>query len=144
MADDDLVMKAAQADNLAQVEGWASRGDADRALLKMPSLPSAGKPSSHQWVAVAGEEVIALSTIDLTEEHVGYLNCIVKPGHGRHGIGTRMIEYTLSQPSVKQLAHLHAAIDPSNTAAQKILNRYGFSRVGYHADGRIEYARHSS
>lgn len=140
---DDLIMVPAEGRHLSQIEAWTARNDAVKTLLKTPRDPSArpGQSSWH-WVALIGEEVVAIATVELNKEHVGYINCIVKPGRQRQGIGSRLFEYALSRPEVRDLIHLHAAVDPSNIAARKVLNKSGFSRVGYDSNGRIEFARH--
>lgn len=139
---DDITITVAKHAHLSQVEAWAVHDDPTKTLLKTPKAPVPATPSDQHWAALRGNEVVAIASVELTKERVGYVNCIVKPGHQRQGIGSRMIEYVLSQPSVKDLVHLHAAVDQSNIAAQKILNLNGFSRVGYSPDGRIEFARH--
>lgn len=140
---DDIVIVPARHQHLSQVERWAVRGDSAKILLKTPHDPSAGLGrSSWHWAALRGDEPVAVVTVELNKEHVGYINCIVKPGHQRQGIGSRLFEYALDQPEVKDLIHLHAAVEPSNSAARKVLNNYGFSRIGEDARGRIEYARH--
>lgn len=139
----DIKIVPADERQLSHVESWAVRNDSARVLLKSPRTPSTGLGrSSWHWVALKGDEVVAVSTLELNKEHVGYITCVVKPGHQRQGIGSKLFEFTLSQPEAKDLIHLRAAIDQSNTPAQKILNRYGFSRVGYDANGRIEFSRH--
>ncbi len=144
MADDISIVPAKQ-EQLSQVEAWAARNDAAKTLLKTPRNPSTGAArSSWHWAALRDDEVVATATVELNEEHVGYINCIVKPGEQRQGIGSRLFEYALNQPEVKDLIHLHAVVEPSNAAARKVLNNYGFSRVGYDSDGRIEFARHSA
>ena len=72
------------------------------------------------------------------------MECMVKPSARRQGIGSQLVEYILRQPSVETLMHLHAAVDRNNIAAQKTLDEQGFTRTGYTADGRIEFARHKA
>lgn len=139
----DIVIIEAKPEHLSQVETWSARNDAVKTLLKTPRDPSAAAPEGWYWAALRGTEVVSVASVELNKDRVGYLNCIVKPGHLRQGIASRMVEYVLAQPQVKNLVHLHAVIEPANTAARKILNQNGFSRVGYDADGRIEFARHA-
>jgi ribosomal protein S18 acetylase RimI-like enzyme len=142
---EDIVIAPAKPKQLSQIEAWAVRNDAVKTLLKTPRDPSTGQAqSSWNWVASRGDEVVAIASVQLNQNHVGYINCIVKPGHQRQGIGSRLFEYVLARPEVKELVHLHAAVDPSNAPARKVLNANGFSRVGYDADGRIEFARHAA
>ena len=138
----DIIIIEAKPEHLSQVETWAARNDAVKSLLKTPRTPSHGIPSGQHWAALLDGEVVAIATVELNKQRVGYISCTVKPGRQRQGIGSRIIEYVLSQPSVKNLAHLHSVVDQSNTAARKILNQNGFSRVGYDANGHIEFARH--
>ncbi len=140
---DDFNIVVASPRHLSLVETWAGRNEATHTLLKTPRDPSHGTSSGQYWAALNGQEVVAIASIELNSEHVGYVNCVVKPGYLRQGIGSRMIEYVLSQPSVKNLAHLHAVVDPTNIAAQKILNKDGFSRVGNDENGNLEFARHA-
>lgn len=142
---DDIEIVPAKHQQLSQVDAWAVRNDAVKTLLKTPRDPSTGTArSSWHWAALRGHEVVAVATVELNKEHVGYINCIVKPGEQRQGIGSQLFEYSLSQPEVKDLIHLHATVEPSNVAALKVLNNYGFSRVGYDDHGRIEFARHTA
>lgn len=140
---DDVDIVTAKPHHLSQVEAWAVRNHAAHTLLKTPQNPSHGAPKGQYWAALKGDEVVAIAAVELNKEHVGYIKCVVNPSYLRQGIGSRMIEYALAQPSVKSLAHLHATVEQSNVAAQKILNKNGFSRVGYDADGRLEFARHA-
>ena len=140
----DIVIVPAEHRHLSRVETWAARNDAVKTLLKDPKSPSHGTPSGQHWAALLGDEVVAIAGIELDKHHVGYLSCTVKPGRQRLGIGSRVIEHVLSQPSVKSLVHLHSVVDQSNTAAQKILNNNGFTRVGYDGSGHLEFARHTA
>jgi ribosomal protein S18 acetylase RimI-like enzyme len=142
MADDIKIIPAGR-QQLSQVEAWSARNDAVKTLLKTPRDPSTGlSSSSWHWAALLKDEVVAVATVELNKEHVGYISCIVKPGYQRRGIGSHLFEYALSQPEVKDLMHLHAVVEPANVAARKVLNSHGFSRVGYDDAGRIEFARH--
>lgn len=140
----DIVIEPATEQQLSSMESWAVRNDSAKVLFKSSRMPlvGAGRASWH-WVALKSDEVVAIATLELNKEHVGYITCVVKPGRLRQGIGSRLFEFTLTQPEAKELAHLHAAIDQLNTPAQKILERHGFSRVGFDSDGRIEFARHA-
>jgi L-amino acid N-acyltransferase YncA len=110
--------------------------------LKNPVATAGRSPDNFGWAAIMDDEVIAIATVTLSREHVGYLNCIVKPGRKHAGVGTDIFEYTLRQPRVKELIHLHAAIDPSNTAARQVLKEHGFTVVGNDDQGYLEYAKH--
>jgi RimJ/RimL family protein N-acetyltransferase len=136
----DINIVPLEADHLAQVGNWAPR-DVAKTLLKLPGAPFTA-PDSFGWAAIRDQKVLAIATIQFNKEHVAYLNCMVKPTEGGHGVGTQIIEYTLEQPAVKELVHLHALVDQDNTAAQKILETQGFSRVGYGPDTKLEFARH--
>jgi RimJ/RimL family protein N-acetyltransferase len=129
-------------DHLAQVETWAHRDAATRTLLKIPRAPDNADPDSYGWAAVHDQHVLAIATVQLNKEHVGYLNCIVKPTEGRQGIGTQIIDYVLKQPAIDDLIHLHALVNQDNTPAQKVLEAKGFTRIGYGSDNQIEFARH--
>jgi RimJ/RimL family protein N-acetyltransferase len=41
-----------------------------------------------------------------------------------------------------ELIHLHAAIDPGNSAARQVLKEHGFTVVGNDDQGYLEYAKH--
>ena len=138
----DVVMQTATAEHLSQVERWASRNAAIATLLKLPATSPDALSDVHTWVALDGEEVIAIVTVWLNKEHVGYINCIVKPALKRQGIGTQIMEYALRQPFVADLVHLHATIDPANTPALVVLDSLGFTRTGYDKNGYVELARH--
>jgi ribosomal protein S18 acetylase RimI-like enzyme len=141
MQDIDIV--PLQAAHLAQAGHWAERNTAIRTLLKLPRDSLRAGSGAQGWSALSGDETVAIAIVTLNPEHVGYLDCIVKPGAGRQGIGTQLMEYVLSQPFVKELIHLHAIIDPANTPAFKVLEGFGFTRTGYNQNGYVELARHS-
>lgn len=137
----DVTIVPLKNEHLAQVESWASGQSAAKALLKLP-VPSLSPTSdTFGWAAMDDGQVLAIATITLNKEHIGYLECRVKPSDGRQGIGSQIVEYVLSQPEVKTLIHLRAAIEMSNISAQKTLDEQGFFRRGYTADGRIEFSR---
>jgi predicted acetyltransferase len=138
----DTVIIPLEHQHLVQVEKWPSRHAAMSTLLKMPVTPDKKQPDSYGWAVLHDEEVLAIATVKLNKEHVGYLNCIVKPGNKRQGIGTKIVEYTLEQPQVKNLVHLHAVVDQGNIAARNILSEQGFTMVGNNPDGYLEFARH--
>ena len=136
----DISIVSLEAEHLAQVENWAPR-DVAKTLLKLPGAPYTA-PDSFGWAAIRDRKVLAIVTIQFNKEHVAYLNCMVKPSEGGHGIGTQIVEYALDQPAVKELVHLHALVDQDKIAAQKILETQGFTRVGYGPDTKLEFARH--
>jgi hypothetical protein len=129
-------------EHLAQTEMWNSSQNATNSLLKQSnnSLPSTS--DIHGWSVLKDDEVLAVATVDIDNEHNGYLECRVKPSVQRQGIGSLLIEYALRQPAVEALSHLHASISLDNISAQVILNKQGFSRTGYTSDGRIEFTRY--
>jgi ribosomal protein S18 acetylase RimI-like enzyme len=129
-------------EHLAQVDRWASSQNATKALLKLPGTSLSPTSDMHGWAVLRDNEVLAIATVKLNKEHVGYLECMVKPSARRQGIGSQLVEHVLHQPTVETLIHLHAVVDQTNIAAQKTLDSQGFSRTGYAADGRIEFARH--
>ncbi len=128
--------------HLAQVEKWPSRHATVNTLLKQPTESPARHPDYHGWALVRDKEVLAIATIKINKEHVGYINCIVNPGNKRQGIGTMLIGYVLEQPPAQDLVHLHAVIDSDNTAARQVLKKYGFTMIGNDANGYLEYAKH--
>jgi RimJ/RimL family protein N-acetyltransferase len=138
----DILITDLKPVHLAQAEDWASRNAAVKTLMKSSEISSAAISDTHSWVALHGEEAVAIVTVKLNKEHVGYINCVVKPTFKRKGIGTNIMKYAMKQPFVTNLVHLHAAIDPNNIPALKVLDSLGFSRSGYNEDGYIELARH--
>lgn len=139
---DDITIVPLKHEHLAQVEGWSSSQNAAKALLKLPGTTLSLTSDMHGWAAVgADDHVMAIATVKLNKEHVGYMECRVKPSERRHGLGSQIVEYVLSQPEIKGLIHLRAAIDLANISAQKTLDEQGFFRRGYTADGRIEFSR---
>lgn len=97
---------------------------------------------SDGWVAVLDGEILGVGVITSTPEHVAYLDFEVKRSARRQGVGAQLVEGILSSPYVKTLTHLKARVTPDNTAAQKILTRRGFSRVGTSPEGQLEFERH--
>lgn len=138
----DLVITTLKPEHTVQVEHWISHNAAVKTLLKLPGATHEATSNAHGWVALDGGEAVAIVTVKLNKEHVGYINCVVKHTAKRQGIGTQIMRYALEQPFVKDLIHLHAVIDPANTPALKVLESLGFSRTGYDANGYVELARH--
>lgn len=138
----DIRIVPLKQEHLAQVEGWSSGQNAAKTLLKLPGTSLSPASDMYGWAAVDGNgDVAAIATVKLNKEHVGYLECRVKPSERRHGIGSGIVEHVLKQPEVKDLIHLRAAIDLANISAQKTLDEQGFFRRGYTPDGRIEFSR---
>lgn len=142
MPDDEISIVPLDHRHLAQAGKWPSRHFAANTLLKNPVETAGNTPGNFGWAAVKDGEVLAISTVKLNKERVGYINCIVKPGRQHAGIGSKIFEYTLSQPQVDELIHLHAAIDPGNTAARQVLKEHGFTMIGNDEQGYLEYAKH--
>jgi len=140
----DITIVDLQPKYLTQVESWASSQNATKTLLKLPGTSLSPTSDMQGWAVLQDNEVLAIGTVQLNKEHVGYLECMVKPSARRQGIGSKLVEYVLRQPSVETLVHLHAAVDRGNIAAQKTLDENGFTRTGYADDGRIEFARHKT
>jgi len=140
--DQDHTVVELRPEHLTQAESWVSSQSPAKTLLKQPGASLAPTSDMFGWAIVDGNEVLAIATITLTKEHVGYLECRVKPSIRRQGVGSELVGYVLQQPAVDNLVHLHAAVDSGNIAAQKTLDAHDFSRTGYAADGRLEYARH--
>lgn len=138
----DVAILPLRPDHLAQTETWTSSQNALKTLLKLPGESLAPGSGTYGWAAVEGSEVLAVALVRLTKEHVGYLECLVKPSARRQGIASKLVAHLLGEPMIESLVHLHAAVDPANIAARKTLEEQGFSRVGYTADGRLEFARH--
>lgn len=138
----DITIVDLQPEHLTQVETWASSQNAAKALLKLPGTSLAPTSDMQGWAVLHDNEVLAIATVKLNQEHVGYLECMVKPSARRQGIASKLVAHILRQPAIENLQHLHAAIDRNNIAAQKTLDEQGFTRTGYAADGRIEFARH--
>lgn len=131
-------------EHIHQVESWAERNEAANTLFKASALNHQNLPSRDKWgwAAIKDNKVLAIATIELNNNRVGYFNCIVKPSEQRQNIGTQIVDYAMKQSSVKNLTHLHSTVDPSNVAAQKILNNYEFTKIGSNAEGKLEFARH--
>lgn len=138
----DISIVPLEPKHLDEVGNWAPR-EVAKTLLKLPKAP-ATTPDGFGWAAIHGQKVAAIVTIRFNKERVAYLNCMVKPTEGGHGIGTQIVDYALKQPAVEKLAHLHAFIDQDKTAGRKILESQGFSWIGYGADKQLEFARHKS
>ena len=142
MTDSEITIVPLDHRHIAQVQKWPSRHFAANTLLKNPVESTGHTPDNFGWAAIRDDEVLAISTVKLNKEHVGYINCIVKPGRQHAGVGTKIFEYTLDQPQVMELIHLHAAIDPGNTAARQVLREHGFTMIGNDHQGYLEYAKH--
>ena len=140
----DVTIVDLQPEHLTQAEAWATSQNASKTLFKLPGASLSPTSDTQGWAVLQDNEVLAIGIVKLNKEHIGYLECMVKPSARRQGIGSQLVEYILRQPSVETLMHLHAAVDRNNIAAQKTLDEQGFTRTGYTADGRIEFARHKA
>lgn len=138
---DDIEIVELEHKYLVQVENWPSRHSATDTLLKLPA-ETTGQPGNYGWAVLHDDEVLAVATVKLNKERVGYLNCIVKPASKRKGVGTLLVEYVLNQPPVNNLTKLHAVIEPANTAARQVLKEQGFTMIGNDSNGYLEYAKH--
>lgn len=126
--------------HIAQIEGWAPASAVETLLKRSRMAEATG--GIQGWVALRGEEPVAVATVTSDGRRGGYLDFFVVPAERRHGLGGRMIEHALAQPEVKELGDLRALVEFDNTAAQKILSRHGFSNVGYSSDDRMKFERH--
>jgi ribosomal protein S18 acetylase RimI-like enzyme len=125
-----------------RIETWSSHNAASM-LLKQPGINSpAALGQVHSWVALSGDDPIAVATIHYDSDHIGHLDVMVKPTERRRGVGGELVEYTLNQPDVKDIRRIKARVEHDNIAAQKMLSRQGFSRVGDTDDGRLEFEKH--
>ncbi len=142
MANDEIKIVPLENKHLGQVEKWPSRHFAANTLLKRPVEPGEYQPGNYGWAALDGDEVLAIVTLKLNKEHVGYINCIVRPRNKRQGVGTKIFEHALAQPEAEDLIHLHASVDPGNIPARQVLSEQGFTLVGNDEDGNLEFAKH--
>lgn len=126
--------------HLAQAEAWAARS-ASHALLKT-SAASLDPGRSFGWAALQGDTLVGLVTVTTANDGGNYLDFLIKPALQRQGIGTQLLAYALGQPSAQGLRRLRAVTESDNTAAQKLLTRMDFSRIGYADDGRLLFERH--
>lgn len=126
-----------------RIEAWSSQS-AMNTLLKLPSatIPSDLSSANHSWVALQGDDPIAIVTVNLDASHVGYLDVLVKPSERRKGVGGTLVEYVLAQPSVQEIHRLRALVELDNVGAQKILIKHGFTKTGYATTGQLEMERH--
>lgn len=136
--DDDITIEPLSPGFVDQIEGW-SNPEAVRVLRGLPETGVVGDQMG--WVAVVGGQPIAVATVNAAGSATGFLDFAVKPEERRQGVGARLVAYVLDQAAVNRFARLSAAVELDNTAAQKILTRNGFSRVGFATDGRLEYER---
>ena len=127
--------------HLAQSDNWIPQ-DVSKILLKKPNTTLQHTDDPLSWAGVINDEVLCIASVSLNKDHVGFLECIVKPNMSNQGIGTQMIEYVLRQRAVDALIHLHTLVAQDNIGAQKILEKQGFTRIGFGADNQIEFARH--
>ena len=143
MADENNVkIVKLKPEHLIQTGGWSSGQNAAKTLFKLPGASVKPTSDMHGWASLGPDgKVLAVAIVTLNKEHIGYLECMVKPSERRRGVGSDIVEYVLEQPEIKGLIHFRAAIDMDNIPAQKTLEEKGFFRRGYTADGRIEFSR---
>lgn len=91
------------------------------------------------WQVIRGNEAVAVVTIDIDGSNVGHINLAVMPSARRQGVGSQAIAKVVVTEDVKELRSLRASVSISNTAAQKILIKNGFSRLGNSPDGNLEF-----
>jgi len=123
----------------AAIEGWASP-NALKTLLKLPETSFGNNDNS--WVALRKGMPVGLCSVNGDDNGVAYLDFIVKPSERRTGVGSAMIEKVLNDPVVNSITRMHAVVTQDNTGAQKLLEKNGFSRIGFSEDGRLEFERH--
>jgi predicted acetyltransferase len=122
------------------MRAWAAE-EPGRMLLKLPEIRTSGNEPIG-WVMLRNEMPVALATLELDGASSGHIDILVKPSERRRGYGTKLLERVLQEHHIKTLHIVRASAELDNTAAQKVLTNAGFSRVGYAADGRIEFEKH--
>ena len=138
--DDSLEIVPLEKHYADQIQTWANQS-ASKALLKQSGLNTNPEGVTSGWVTLRNQTPIAVATIHVDIQHIGYLEFMVKPSEQRQGVGAQLVEYVLQQPVVKTLSKLRVLVEHDNIAAQKILAQKDFSRIGYSAEGNLEFEK---
>jgi ribosomal protein S18 acetylase RimI-like enzyme len=128
--------------HLEKADAWFD-DKKSRLLFKQPGTPSttdyAGRPLA--WAALEGDNAVGAAIITIDQQQMGWLNFAVEPAARRRGVGVSLVSLVLQEPSVRALRKLRVLADPANTGGQKVLEHNGFSRIGYSAEGEVEFER---
>lgn len=120
---------------------WFNEGASDFLSGASESLTSMFGESARPlaWRLALDNETLALVTISVSSSNVGRLNLVVDPRVRRRGVGSTVVREVIKQPEVKKLRGLEGEVASSNVAAQKILIKNGFAKVGYSTEGSIKF-----
>ncbi|MBI1857059.1 GNAT family N-acetyltransferase [Candidatus Saccharibacteria bacterium] len=141
---DTITIKKLEPSHLSQISEWFNT-DAASTLFKVPQLSSFdfGYLGSRfqGWVALDGDNIVAVVTIDVDEQNDGYLDFAVKPSERRQGIGDYVVANILKDPFVNNLGKLSASTTSDNSAAQRTLINNNFLKTGYTPEGYLKFER---
>ena len=98
-------------------------------------------PRREEWVALVGGHLVGYISLTTDQNHVGHITFAVKPHDRRHGIGNEILEQFLKRPEIKILPKVRSSVSHSNTAAQIILKKNGFSQARYDQEGALEFEK---
>lgn len=136
----DLRIEPLDIKQLSFYEGWFDQATVDMLLKQTKHLGLVNK-DTHAWRGSVDGEVVTVALLSITEVYHGHLDFAVKPSERRHGIGAEMMSRMLVEPLVKKLSSLQVAVEPENTAGQKVLHNASFVQTGYSPEGLLEFRR---
>ena len=123
--------------DIARYQNWLEEG-ASSGLLLGSSVDHVKGGTPSAWLAKIDGVIVATVTIVQEDQH-SYISLGVDPSKRRQGIGSRTLSQLLLESSVMQIRSLHARVSTSNTGAQKMLIKNGFSKLGYTQEGRLDF-----
>ena len=81
-------------------------------------------------VAVVGEELIGYGVMSLVAGEAHILNLCVREEFRCRGIGRKLLDHLLDQGAAAGMSEAFLEVRPSNTAAIRLYQSFGFEQVG--------------
>lgn len=137
----DLQVKSLDTKYVADYESWFDSRASTNILFKESKHSGLASPYSHAWTGSLDGEIVAVAILSVDEMRHNHLEFAVKPSERRQGIGSEMMSQVIAEPVITDALYTQVAVDPGNTAGQKILRHGGFAQTGYNPDGLLEFKK---
>jgi ribosomal-protein-alanine N-acetyltransferase len=109
-------------------EPWNEKAMAD--LLVSPGV--------HGWLA-AGDQPEGFVMARIAADEAEILTLMVLPPYRRHGLARRLLDAALDNAKMQGVEKMYLEVASSNTAAQQLYTKTGFTQVGrrkgYYGEG---------
>ncbi len=83
------------------------------------------------WVA---NELVSYAVVMIAVDEAHLLNLAVASQWQRHGIGATMLTYVIDEMRNRPLEMIYLEVRPTNMAALKLYDRFGFKQLGLRRD----------